>query len=106
MKFSEKVYDLCKKIPKGKISTYYCIARALNTKAYRAVGQALKNNKDPKNIPCFKIVKNNGEIGGYSGNNPENISKKIKLLKKEGVEIKNNKILNLEKVLYKFRKDL
>ena len=97
------VYELCRKIPKGKISTYREIAKKLHTKSYRAVGQALKHNQDPKKIPCFKIVKANGEIGGYSGINPKNISKKIRLLKNEGIKIKDNKILNMKNVLYKFR---
>ncbi len=103
MKFSEKVYELCRKIPDGKISTYREIAKKLNTKSYRAVGQALKHNQNPKNIPCFKIVKANGDVGGYSGINPKNISKKIRLLKNEGIKIKDNKVLDMESVLYKFR---
>lgn len=102
MKLKEKVYDLCKRIPHGKISTYGIIAEKLNTKAYRAVGQALKYNEHPKEIPCFKIVKSNGEIGGYSGNKQDNINKKIKLLEKEGIIIKNNKIMNFDEVLHKF----
>jgi methylated-DNA-[protein]-cysteine S-methyltransferase len=102
MKFNEKIYELCKKIPKGKVSTYKLIGDKLNSKAYRAIGQALKHNKHPNEIPCFKIIKNNGQIGGYSGNNPKNISKKIKLLNKEGIKVKNNKIINFKKVLYKF----
>lgn len=102
MNFNEKVYNLCKKIPIGKISTYKIIAEKLNTKSYRAVGQALKHNKYPEIIPCFKIVKSDGKIGGYSGNNPKNIIKKIKLLEKEGIKIKNKKVLDFEKVLYKF----
>jgi len=102
MNLNKKVYDLCKKIPKGKLSTYKLIAKKLNTNAYRAIGQILKHNKDPIKIPCYKIVKNNGEISGYNGNNRKNISKKIKLLGKDGIIIKNNKVLNFEKLLYKF----
>jgi len=100
--FAQKVYNLCKKIPKGKISTYKDIAHKLNTKAYRAVGQALKKNKNPNIIPCFKIIKSDGSIGGYSGNNPKNIKKKIKKLKSEGIIVKNNKVQNFEKILFKF----
>jgi len=101
--FAKKVYKLCKKIPKGKVSTYRDIAHKLNTKAYRAVGQALKNNKNPDIIPCFKIIKSDGSIGGYSGNDPKNIKIKIKKLKAEGIIIKNNKIQNLKKVLFNFK---
>ncbi len=97
MNFNEKVYKLCKEIPKCKVSTYKEIARKLNSKAYRSVGNALNKNKDTKNIPCFKIVNSNGKLGGYSNG----IKNKIKKLKKEGIEIKNNKI-DLKKYLHKF----
>jgi O-6-methylguanine DNA methyltransferase len=102
MKINEKVYSLCRKIPKGKISTYKEMGIKLNTKAYRLIGQILKHNKNPIKIPCFKIVKNNGDISGYNGSNIKNISKKIKLLRKEGIIVKNNKIFNFDKVLHKF----
>jgi len=96
-KFQNKVYLVCKKIPKGKVTTYKIIAEKLNTKAYRSVGQALKNNKKPIIIPCHRVINSNGSIGGYSG--IKNNIKKIKLLKKEGIEIKNKKI-DLKKFLW------
>lgn len=87
MKFADKVYNLTKKIPEGKVTTYKIIANTSGTKAYRAVGSALNKNRN-KNIPCHRVVKSNGFVGGFAlGTN-----KKIKMLKKEGVEIKNNKI--------------
>lgn len=96
--FSEGVYKLCKQIPKGRISTYCEIAKALNTKAYRAVGNAL--NKNPyKNVPCHRIVKATSEIGGFA----RGTENKIKLLKKEGIKIKSNKVVNFEKLLYHFK---
>jgi len=91
MNFTEKVYNLCRKIPKGKISTYYEIAYALNLKVYRAVGNALNKNKS-KQVPCHRVIKSSGEIGGFN----KGTKNKIKLLKKEGIIIKNNKI-NLNK---------
>jgi len=66
MKFNEKIYSLLKKIPRNKVSTYKEIARALNTKAYRAVGNALNKNKHPEIYPCYKIINSNGNLGGYS----------------------------------------
>ncbi len=89
MNFAQKVYDLIKKIPRGKVTTYKIIANKLGTKAYRAVGNSLNKNRDKK-VPCHRVVKNNGFVGGFAlGTN-----KKIKMLKKEGVEIKNNQIKN------------
>ena len=74
MRFSEKVYKLVKEIPRGKVSTYKEIGRALNCKAYRAVGNAL--NKNPyKGVPCFKIIKSDGSVGGYALGVKEKIKK-------------------------------
>lgn|SRR3989344_5617863 len=97
MKFDEKVYDLCKKIPKGYISTYKILANKLNTKAYRAVGRAL--NKNPyKSVPCHRIISSSSHLHGFA----HGLKAKSKLLEKEGIKIKDNKVLNFEKVLYKF----
>jgi len=98
LKFDEKVYELCKKIPKEKVSTYKEVGDKIGVKCYRAIGQALKRNKDPENIPCFKIIKSNGEIGGYQG---KNYREKIKRLEREGIKIVNGKI-DLKRFLYKF----
>lgn len=91
-KFQKKVYSKTKKIPKGKVSTYKEIAKSLNSKAYRAVGQALKVNKHPDIIPCYKVIKDDGSIGGYSGSDPKNIRRKINKLRADGIIVRNNKI--------------
>jgi methylated-DNA-[protein]-cysteine S-methyltransferase len=95
--FKQKVYKLTSKIPKGKLTTYKIIANRLNTKAYRAVGNALNKNKNKK-VPCHRVVLSSGEVGGFA-NGTKN---KIRLLKKEGIKIKNNKIQNFKKVLFRF----
>jgi methylated-DNA-[protein]-cysteine S-methyltransferase len=97
MNFNEKVYKICKKIPKGRVSTYKEIARALNTKAYRAVGNALNKNPYAPTVPCHRVVSSDGKIGGFASGQKN----KIKLLKKEGIKIKNKKIQNFEKVFFK-----
>ncbi len=96
MNFNDKVYNLTKKIPKGRVTTYKQIAEKLKTRAYRAVGNALNKNRD-KNVPCHRVVNSNGCIGGFA----RGTDNKIALLKKEGIEIKNNKI-ELKKYIYKF----
>lgn len=104
MKFNEKVYNITKKIPKGKVTTYKIIAEKLKTKAYRAIGNALKNNKKPIIIPCHRVINSDGKIGGYMGKTSgKSLKRKINLLKKEGVKIKNKKIVDFYKVLYKFQ---
>ena len=97
MNFNEKVYNLCKEIPRGKISTYKILASKLNTNAYRAVGQAL--NKNPyKSIPCHRVIGSSSHLTGFA----TGLKNKAKLLKKEGIKIKNNKVLDFNKVLYRF----
>ncbi|MBW2980096.1 MGMT family protein [Candidatus Woesearchaeota archaeon] len=99
-KFQESVYKLLKRIPKGRVTTYKEIARALGRRGqiYRAVGRALHDNKTPIVIPCHRVVASDSSIGGYS----RGIKKKTALLKKEGVGIKNNKIIDFEKRLFRF----
>jgi methylated-DNA-[protein]-cysteine S-methyltransferase len=99
MNFSEKVLALTKKIPKGKVTTYSEIAKALNTKAYRAVGSALRNNKTPILIPCHRVINSDGNIGSYKGIKDSN--EKVRLLKGEGVEVRDNR-LDLKKYLFRF----
>ncbi len=103
MTFSDDVYFLCKKIPKGRVSTYKEIARAMKTKAYRAIGQVLKNNPDAPHTPCHRIVASDGSIGGFMGKTSgKAIQKKIRLLRKEGIKVKNKRIVNFKKIVYKF----
>lgn len=99
--FNEKIYSLLKKVPKGKVTTYKALAEAMGTKAYRAVGQAMRNNPYAPNVPCHRVVKSNGEIGGFAGSiksNSKEVKRKISMLRKEGLNIKNNKVVDFEKI--------
>jgi methylated-DNA-[protein]-cysteine S-methyltransferase len=93
--FNQRCYEILVKVPKGKVTTYKEIARAFKSKAYRAVGNAMNKNPYAPRIPCHRVVKSNGEVGGFASG----IKKKIEMLRKEGIEIKNNKI-DLKKYLY------
>lgn len=96
--FYEKCYAVLRKVPNGKITTYKEIARALNSKAYRAVGTAMNKNPYAPEVPCHRVINSDGNVGGFfSGKNL-----KIKLLKSEGIEILNNKI-NLNKYFFKLK---
>ena len=81
MTFKEKVLNIVKKIPRGKVLTYSEVAKkAGNSKAARAVGNFMKNNYDPL-VPCHRVIRSDGKIGDYNrGGN----SAKIKLLETEG----------------------
>jgi len=91
------------KIPRGKITTYGLIAKKLDTKAYRAVGNACRNNPYAPRVPCHRVVKSDGTIGGFAGKTKgKTIRNKVELLRKEKVQVKNGKIVNFEKVLFRF----
>ena len=96
--FNEKCYQLLKLIPEGKITTYGEIARALNTKAWRAVGSAMAKNKRLYIIPCHRVVRSDGHIGQYALGS----AKKISLLIKEGIQIENGKVKNMDQYIHKF----
>ena len=98
MNFNEKVYNLCKKIPKGKISTYKILANKLNSKAYRAVGNALNKNPYAPKVPCHRVINSQGYLHGFA----HGLKAKKMLLEKEGIKIKDYKVLDFNKVLYKF----
>lgn len=87
--FQEKVYAATRRIPKGKVSTYTAIARAIgNPRAVRAVGNALHANPDTKRTPCHRVVRSDGSIGGYARGS----AKKAVILSKEGVVVKKGKV--------------
>jgi len=103
MSFSDKVYSLCKKVPRGKVTTYKELAKALGTKAYRAVGQAMRHNPYAPIVPCHRVVASDGTIGGFSGRTSgPAIRNKIRMLAKEGVAVAGRKIVDFEKRLHRF----
>ena len=93
---------LLRKIPKGKVTTYGALAKAVNSSP-RAIGQVMRHNEHPELYPCYKVIKNSGDLGGYSGRTKgTKIKDKIKLLKLDGIVVKNNKIY--KKFFYYFDK--
>ena len=86
--FEKRVYKLTLKIPKGKVASYKQIAEALNSKAYRAVGNAMKKNPVPLLVPCHRVVNTDGKLGGYGGG----LKMKKRILTKEGVEIIDGRV--------------
>ena len=92
---------LLRKIPRGKVATYGELAKACRTSP-RAMGQIMKKNPYPHIYPCYKVVRSDGSIGGFAGciKGPK-IKKKMALLKKDGIKIKDGKI-DLKKYLFRF----
>ena len=95
MNFTEKVWAACSRIPKGKVSTYGIIARAVGRPgASRAVGNALNRNRSP-DVPCHRVVRSDGSVGGFA----HGAERKMSLLKKEGLTIREGKIAGFDKAL-------
>ena len=85
-KFQIKVWKYLSTIPKGKIITYKQLAKAIKMpNAARAVANACAKNPYAPKIPCHRVIRSDGGLGGYSG--PGGIRKKIKLLRSEKVKI-------------------
>lgn len=64
--FKEKVYAVVRRIPRGDVLTYKDVARRAGCpRAYRAVGNILNKNRDPK-IPCHRVIRSDGKVGGYN----------------------------------------
>ena len=96
--FQRKVLEVTARIPEGKVSTYGQIGQVLGGKIYsRAVGNALNKNPFAPTIPCHRVIKTSGKIGGFAKGSAE----KIDMLKKENIKITNNKI-DLKKYLVNF----
>ncbi len=86
-------------MPTGKITTYGELAKAVGMRnGQRAVGRIMNKNPYPVIIPCHRVIKSDGKVGGYAYG--EEI--KSNLLTKEGIKIKNGKILDLENRIHRF----
>src|ERR1700740_3524227 len=97
----DKVYELVRKIPKGKVTTYGAIAKKLKWSP-RSVGQALHLNPDGAKTPCHRVVNRDGRVApGYAfGGHGE----QKKRLEEEGVKFLDEQHLDLKKYLFQFDK--
>ena len=86
-KFQLKVWNYLRKIPKGKVKTYKDVAKAIGKPlAVRAVANAIGKNPYSPKIPCHRVIRSDGSLGGYSGKG--GIQQKRQLLKSENVFVK------------------
>ena len=85
-KFQLKVWKYLKKIPFGKVKTYSQVAKSIGKpQAVRAVANAIGKNPYPPKVPCHRVIRSDGSLGGYSGKG--GIKTKRLLLKKEGINL-------------------
>jgi len=98
LNLEHKVYEKLLQVPKGKVTTYSELAKAVGLKnGQRTIGRIMNKNPFPVIVPCHRVILSNGKIGGYAWG--EKI--KTNMLSKEGIEIKRGKILDSDKI-YRF----
>jgi methylated-DNA-[protein]-cysteine S-methyltransferase len=97
MEFGDKCYKILKQVPRGSVITYKAIAEKIGGKAYRAVGSAMNKNMR-KDVPCHRVVNSDGRVGGFA----RGVREKIRLLRKDGIEVKNGRV-DLKRYGYYFR---
>ena len=99
MRREEKIYKNLLQVPPGKITTYSELSKSIGLEnGQRIVGQIMKKNPFPVIVPCHRVVKSDGGIGGYAFG----VNIKQNMLLKEGINVKNNKIENFENFFFKF----
>eukprot|EP01138_Halocafeteria_seosinensis_P006693 gb/GECG01006842.1/.p1 GENE.gb/GECG01006842.1/~~gb/GECG01006842.1/.p1 ORF type:complete len:453 (+),score=54.60 gb/GECG01006842.1/:1-1359(+) len=106
--FRKAVLELCSRIPRGQVSTYNAIAKALPKSAPRPVGQALRHNPWAPDVPCHRVVRSDGSIGGFSGKMGESqpeIVRKRKFLQDEGVKFTESGKVHGSCLYLEFTKD-
>ena len=99
MTLSTRVYKKLLLVPKGKITTYGELSKAVGLKnGQRAIGMIMKKNPFPVIVPCHRVVKSNGKIGGYV------YGEKVKsqMLVNEGIKINNGKIIDFDNEKFYF----
>lgn len=95
-KFQQMCYKTLKdKVPAGKVITYGGLAKLINhPTACQAVGSAMSKNPFAPEVPCHRVVKSNGELGGFT----DDVSVKIKRLQKEGVLVENGRVVDFKNI--------
>ena len=85
-KFQLKVWAYLRKIPRGSVKTYSQVAKGIGKPlAVRAVANAIGKNPYAPKIPCHRVIRSDGSLGGYSGKG--GVKTKRFLLKKEGIRL-------------------
>jgi methylated-DNA-[protein]-cysteine S-methyltransferase len=99
MSFNQKVWAVCARVPAGRVVTYADIARALGSKGYRAVGNALNKNPYAPAVPCHRVVGSDGSLTGFAGG----LAKKRALLQREGVTQRGARVAMTHAVRFDLR---
>jgi methylated-DNA-[protein]-cysteine S-methyltransferase len=108
---AQKTYTILSRVPEGRVTTYKALAVAAGTRGYRAIGRILRHNPYAREacpelgrrVPCHRVVKSDGTIGGFMGKTSGSaIKKKITMLRDEGVEIRHDRVVHFQSILFIF----
>jgi methylated-DNA-protein-cysteine methyltransferase-like protein len=96
---SRLIIDLVKMIPPGRVTSYGAIANCLGTKrSARLVGWTLSHYADKESVPAHRVVNRNGLLSGRHHFSPP--EKMQELLEQEGVQVKDNQVVNFQEVFW------
>jgi methylated-DNA-[protein]-cysteine S-methyltransferase len=97
--FQATVYATTKRIPKGRVTTYALLAKAIRCGSPRAVGQALKHNPFAPEVPCHRVIASDLRIGGFGGETAgAKVRRKLRMLADEGVRFENRRLAEPDRV--------
>ena len=98
--FGTKVYTALRKIPAGRVITYAALARRINCRSPRAIGQALRANPFAPAVPCHRVIASDLTPGGFQGKtHGPTLDKKLRLLHAEGVLFKNGRLADPKRLV-------
>lgn len=96
--FDEKFHAVLRKVPRGKVTTYGALAKAVGCpKGGRAVGNAMNKNPSAPQVPCHRVVRSDGKVGGFASGS----TTRIKMLEAEGIEVANGKWMKKNKINFR-----
>jgi methylated-DNA-[protein]-cysteine S-methyltransferase len=94
----KEIYKILMAVPTGRVTTYKELGRASGHHP-RTVGKLMNINPYAPRVPCHRVIMSDGSMGGFAGDVPA----KIRLLEKEGVKVKNGKIVDFQNKFYCFK---
>jgi methylated-DNA-[protein]-cysteine S-methyltransferase len=100
--FQKRVYAAAKGVPRGKVTTYKFLAKAIGCGSSRAVGQALRRNPFAPEVPCHRVIRADMTLGGFAGKTRgAAVARKKAMLQKEGVRFEGDRLADAKQV-YRF----
>lgn len=98
--FEQRVYDCVRRVPRGTVTTYAWVAKAIGCGSAQAVGQALRRNPYAPEVPCHRVIRSDLTLGGFSGKSKGTaVVRKKQLLREEGVTFHSGRLASLDRLI-------